>query len=205
MKELTNIQAALKAPKNQFNKFGGYKYRSAEDILEAVKPLLTANGCSLIISDDIIAVANRIYVRATATLTNASGETISTTAFAREEEAKKGMDGSQVTGAASSYARKYAMNGLFAIDDTKDADATNDHGKTTKPEPVKTTQPVDAKPEVVAPTRAEIDSAVSDVYNINTISGLKKYWESNPKFHAAHAFAAAMTARKNEIQMINGQ
>ena len=198
MNELVHIQSELKAPKTQFNTFGGYKYRSAEDILEAVKPLLAKYDCTLTISDDIIQVADRIYVRAEATITNKDGQAVTTHALAREEEAKKGMDASQITGTASSYARKYALNGLFAIDDTKDADATNDHGKTTKPEPVKTTKPVDDQP-----TQEEIDTAVADVYTINTIAGLKDYWGKNEKLHAAHAFTAAMTARKNEIAAIN--
>lgn len=125
---LIHIQGELKAPKSQENKFGGYKYRSCEDILEAVKPLLKKEKVTLTISDDIVEVGGRVYVKATATLSDGE-ETISTSAFAREAETKKGMDDSQITGSASSYARKYALNGLFAIDDTKDADATNTHGK----------------------------------------------------------------------------
>jgi hypothetical protein len=126
MKELIAIQSELKAPKSQFNKFGGYKYRKAEDILEAVKPLLAKQKCTLIITDDVVLVGNRIYVKATATIKNEKGECETTTGWAREEESKKGMDGSQITGASSSYARKYALNGLFAIDDNADSDATND-------------------------------------------------------------------------------
>lgn len=126
MKELIAIQSELKAPKNQFNKFGGYKYRKAEDILEAVKPLLNKQKCTLTITDDIVMVGNRIYVKATATIKNEKGECETTTGWAREEETKKGMDGSQITGASSSYARKYALNGLFAIDDNADSDTTND-------------------------------------------------------------------------------
>lgn len=125
MKELITIQSELKAPKSQFNKFGGYKYRKAEDILEAVKPLLAKQKCTLIISDDIVMIGNRIYVKATATIKNEKGEFEETTGWAREEENKKGMDGSQITGASSSYARKYALNGLFAIDDNADSDTTN--------------------------------------------------------------------------------
>ena len=120
MKLLHDIQANLKAPKGQFNKFGGYKYRNCEDILSAVKPLL--DGATLVISDEIVMIGDRVYVKATATLSDGK-VSVSTTAFAREPLAKKGMDESQVTGAASSYARKYALNGLFAIDDTKDADS----------------------------------------------------------------------------------
>jgi hypothetical protein len=123
LKKLCIIQAELKAPKNQFNKFGGYKYRSCEDILEAAKPLCNKHGCTLTVGDKLENIGNRYYIAATATLyENESGESISNTAYAREEESKKGMDGSQITGTASSYARKYALNGLFCIDDAKDAD-----------------------------------------------------------------------------------
>ena len=126
MKELISIQSELKAPKSQYNKFGGYKYRKAEDILEAVKPLLAKQKCTLIITDDVVLIGNGIYVKATATIKNEKGECETTTGWAREEETKKGMDGSQITGASSSYARKYALNGLFAIDDNADSDTTND-------------------------------------------------------------------------------
>ena len=126
------LQHEIKAPKGQFNSFGKYKYRSCEDIVEAVKPILNDHGFSLILNDSIELIGNRFYVKATATITNGT-ETYSATAYAREEETKKGMDGSQITGASSSYARKYALNGLFAIDDTKDADATNTHDKADKP------------------------------------------------------------------------
>lgn len=126
MKELIAIQSELKAPKSQFNKFGGYKYRKAEDILEAVKPLLAKQKCTLTISDDVVLIGNRIYVKATATIKNEKGEFETTTGWAREEETKNGMNGSQITGASSSYARKYALNGLFAIDDNADSDTTND-------------------------------------------------------------------------------
>lgn len=122
------IQAELKAPKGQYNNFGKYKYRNAEDILEAVKPLLNKYDFTLTINDNVEQVGERYYVRAIVTLTDTLAETansISSIAYAREEENKKGMDGSQVTGASSSYARKYALNGLFAIDDTKDSDTTN--------------------------------------------------------------------------------
>lgn len=135
MEELRKIQMMLKAPKGQLNKFGGYRYRSCEDILTAVKPLLADNECTLTITDDIILVGARVYVKATATLKNAKGEEETTTAFAREEEMKKGMDASQVTGASSSYARKYALNGLFCIDDTRDADALNVSDDYTNPLP----------------------------------------------------------------------
>ena len=136
MKELINklnqIQANLKAPKNQMNKFGGYKYRSCEDILEAVKPLLKESGLILLIKDEILNMGDRYYVKATCTLYDEEGHSLSTEALAREAQTKKGMDESQITGAASSYARKYALNGLFAIDDNKDAD-TQDNRNTSQP------------------------------------------------------------------------
>lgn len=137
MKELITIQSELKAPKTQVNNFGGYKYRKAEDILEAVKPLLAKQKCTLTITDDIVMVGNRIYVKATATIKNEKGEVETSTGWAREEETKKGMDASQITGASSSYARKYALNGLLAIDDNADSDTTNNGQQETQ-----TQQPV---------------------------------------------------------------
>lgn len=141
MKELIAIQSELKAPKSQFNKFGGYKYRKAEDILEAVKPLLNKQKCTLTITDDIVMVGNRIYVKATANIKNEKGECETTNGWAREEESKKGMDGSQITGASSSYARKYALNGLFAIDDNADSDTTNDGQHQEAQQQTQTQQP----------------------------------------------------------------
>jgi len=129
--KLLIIQSKLKAPKGQYNSFGKYSYRNCEDILEAVKPLLSEVKATLLLSDVIEQIGDRYYVKATASFIDMedNGQRIEVTAFAREEESKKGMDSSQVTGAASSYARKYALNGLFAIDDTKDSDSTNQHGK----------------------------------------------------------------------------
>lgn len=136
MQELIMIQSELKAPKNQRNTFGNYNYRNCEDILEAVKPLLAKNNCILKLTDDIVLIGDRFYVKATATVSNCEGKSESVTAFARESLDKKGMDASQITGATSSYARKYALNGLFCIDDTKDADATNTHDKEEKQAPI---------------------------------------------------------------------
>lgn len=131
--KLMNIQQELKAPKGQYNDFGKYAYRSCEDILEAVKPLLKKEKVVLTISDELQYIGNRYYIKATATLIDTESEaTISNSAYAREEETKKGMDGSQITGASSSYARKYALNGLFGIDDNKDSDTTNIQSKEEK-------------------------------------------------------------------------
>ena len=144
--KLMIIQQKLKAPKGQENRFGGYKYRSCEDILEAVKPLLSETKTALTISDMIEDVNGRYYIMATARLTNCEepGETIINTAYAREADTKKGMDDSQITGSASSYARKYALNGLFCIDDTRDADAWNTGNGTPE-------TPKEKKPKATAP------------------------------------------------------
>lgn len=169
MKELISIQSELKAPKNLYNSYGNYKYRNAEAILEAVKPLLLKYECLLIINDEITLIGDRYYVKATAVLTNKQGKTICTSAFAREPLNKKGQDESQVTGAASSYARKYALNGLFAIDDTKDADALNTSAEyTQKPQtPAQAPQTDPAKvAEAIAKVQAAKTSAeVKKLYN----------------------------------------
>lgn len=129
--KLLSVQVELKAPKGQYNSFGKYKYRSCEDILEALKPILDKQKLVLFISDEVVEINTRNYIKATVHLINPEkvGEAIQVSALAREEETKKGMDGSQITGASSSYARKYALNGMFMIDDTKDSDSTNTHGK----------------------------------------------------------------------------
>lgn len=134
--ELVKIQQELKAPKNQTNSFGKYKYRSAEDIIEAVKPIAHNYGFALILDDTIVEIGGCRYVKSVAILANGKIE-FQATGWAREEDDKKGMDSAQMTGSASSYARKYALNGLLAIDDTKDSDATNKHGKEDKPKETK--------------------------------------------------------------------
>ncbi len=179
---LLDIQAKLKAPKGQTNNFGHYKYRSAEDILEAVKPLLKDNGCFLTISDDIVMVGSRIYVKATITLSK-NGETIQTTAFARESESKSGMDASQITGAASSYARKYALNGLFCIDDTKDADALNTNKEYTQP-----------------PTDPNLELILANIKATRNLDELSKIWHECSAYQPNPIFSGAVSARKKELQ-----
>lgn len=147
MSKLQEIQHRLKAPKGQYNSFGKYKYRSCEDILEAVKPILNEVGCSLTLSDEVVLIGDRYYIKATAKLTG-SDTNETATAYAREDLDKKGMDGSQITGTASSYARKYALNGLFCIDDTKDADTDEYANQNSKP---RATAPVNEK-EVFDPS-----------------------------------------------------
>ena len=152
--KLAAIQAALKAPKTQFNKFGGYKYRKSEDILEAAKPLTNEQGCTLTCTDELQLIGDRYYIKATATLTCIEdGSSVSTTAYAREEEEKKGMDGSQVTGASSSYARKYALNGLLCIDDTADSDTTN-QGDSAPQKPAESPKPTRTKKTTAATEKA---------------------------------------------------
>jgi hypothetical protein len=131
--KILKIQNELKAPKGQYNSFGKYKYRSCEDILEAVKPLLKENKLIMNITDELVYIGERYYIKATAILTDVeNGEQFMNVAYAREDESKKGMDGSQITGTASSYARKYALNGLFLIDDTKDADTDEYYNQNNK-------------------------------------------------------------------------
>ena len=154
MTDLIKIQQELKAPKGQLNKFGNYKYRSAEDILEAVKPLLAKHTCLLMLSDEIVNIGERYYIKATATL-KTKENSLSVTAFAREAETKKGMDESQITGMASSYARKYALNGLFCIDDTRDADTMDNTPELNKIE----------------------DKAIAAVKGAENIEELKAIWK----------------------------
>lgn len=194
MKELITIQSKLKAPKSQFNRFGNYKYRKAEDILEAVKPLLAEQYCTLVITDDIVLVGNRIYVKATATLKNGKGDTETATGLAREEETKKGMDASQITGAASSYARKYALNGLFAIDDNQDSDTTNvgEHQQTQVQQQVSTPSTSQYNPNDINEALQMVQRCVSRdnlVWVMQTYQPLM----SNPQF------MQSLSAKRKEL------
>lgn len=196
--ELVIIQAGLKAPKNQRNNFGKYNYRSCEDILEAVKPLLKETSCTLTISDEIVPVGERVYVKATAVLCTSNGETYTTSAFAREPFEKKGMDDSQVTGATSSYARKYALNGLFCIDDNKDADALNTSKEfTEKPQPASqpAPQPVDDPQlkEAFEILKPEIDNAPSRDY-------LNMLHANNPALHNYGPYRTLMNSRFKQVK-----
>lgn len=174
-KKLNQIQIKLKAPKSQFNKFGNYKYRNCEDILEALKPLLNEFKTVISLKDEIIFIEGRFYVKATVTLIDSeTGEAFSTSAFAREEETKKGQDGSQITGSSSSYARKYALNGLFAIDDTKDSDSTNTHGKDeTKTDEEKKQAFLNSKEGMIERLKESLSSdklsKVLGAYNVNEL------------------------------------
>jgi hypothetical protein len=173
--KLLLIQSELKAPKNQRNTFGNYNYRSAEDILEALKPLLLKHKSVITVDDDMVNLQNRFYIKATVTLRDIeSTEVITTNAYAREEETKKGMDGSQITGSTSSYARKYALNGMFAIDDTKDSDATNTHGKEeTLPKRVENASQSDIIKMQKLYSQEEIEKALKH-YRVAVLSDLPK-------------------------------
>lgn len=140
-KKLNKIQVELKAPKDRVNKFGGFSYRNCEDILNALKPLLDAEGCAVILNDDVVQIGDRFYIKATATLYDENGENISNTAYAREPLQKKGADESQITGASSSYARKYALAGLLAIDSAEDIDEKEPPKEEPKEEPKETDVP----------------------------------------------------------------
>lgn len=183
MKELMEIQSKLNVPKMLRNNFGGYNYRSAELILEAVKPLLKENGCTLTIVDDIVQVGDRFYIKATATIKNEKGETECTSAFAREPLSKKGQDDSQVTGAASSYARKYALDGLFCIDDTKDADALNVNKEYTQPA-----------------SDPNLDMVIANIKVASSIEELSRIWNECYAYQSNKAFVSALTNRKKQLQ-----
>lgn len=183
--KLAAIQSELNVPKSQYNKFGNYNYRKAEDILDAVKPVARKHGCAVTCTDAVVIIGDRYYIKATATLTDfQTGGSVSTEAFAREEFEKKGMDGSQVTGASSSYARKYALGGLFCLDDNQDSDATNTGGGTAAkkpapaPAPAKTTPAKSAAaPAKEAPKPAPVKERIKGL----TESQYSKYVEMAAK------------------------
>lgn len=185
MKELLSVIAELKAPKGQYNNFGNYNYRSCEDILEAVKPLLIKHGLLMSINDDIVAVLNRVYVKATVTVwTDKESKQVS--AYARESEIKKGMDESQITGAASSYARKYALNGMFLIDDTKDADSRDNTKKDTPEKPV--TKAEKPKPDKASIMGEVINLIKNSGFDETTMTTLRKRYAEVKTLEQAEAF-----------------
>lgn len=183
MKELSIIQSKLNAPKDLKNNFGNYFYRSCESILRALKPLLTETKCTLTLTDEPIQIGERFYIKATATLTNEAGEKVSTDAVAREPINKKGMDDSQVTGATSSYARKYALNGLFAIDDSRDSDVTNT-GDTTA------SGKVNSK---------SLNAAIKELSQAKSETELQAVWFKYPQFAQETVFIAAYQQNNNKF------
>ncbi len=183
--KLVIIQGTLKAPKNQTNNFGKYKYRSCEDILEALKPHLTTHNLYLSISDELVNLGNRYYVKATVTIEDGN-DNLTVSAFAREEESKKGMDGSQVTGTSSSYARKYALNGMFGIDDTKDSDATN----------------TGEKVEPMANTKLDqlLVVALAEIKVVDNVDKLKNIWVAYPMLQQNINFKESINNRKLDFK-----
>lgn len=179
---LANIQAKLSVPKTHKNAFGGYMFRNTSDILDAAKPLAKAEGCDITINDELVLVGDRFYIKATVSLTNADGEFVSSNAYAREELSKKGLDASQVTGAASSYARKYALNGLFAIDDTADADQLNTSKEYTQP----------AKPATQAPQPPvqTIADAKATAAQVKSREDFIAWWAKYPTLQSKQEFLA---------------
>ena len=188
---LQQIQSELKAPKNQYNNFGKYKYRNAEDIQEALKPILGKHGHSLTIADEIVAVGDRIYIKALVKLLDPGlNEIAATTAYAREPLSRKGMDEAQVTGATSSYARKYALGGMFLLDDTQDADSmAPDIGKAQQ----KTTPKTPAKPpekpaKAKTPIQEYLDSMAKAKAYLNTLTGSDDiYYQALKVYQIEHA------------------
>lgn len=184
--KLSKVQSELKAPKGQYNSFGKYKYRSCEDILEAVKPLNAKHGVVLTVGDEVVEISNRFYVKATAVFVDIeSGEKIINTALAREDDAKKGMDGSQITGTASSYARKYCLNGLYCIDDTKDADTDEyRHQQERKPQESK---PQESQYVKVVNGRTSVLNSNGSYVGIENLTLEQLEWMlTSEKFAAAH-------------------
>ena len=188
---LIDIQGELKAPKTNYNKFGNYAYRSAEDILEALKPLLKKNNCTLILNDDIVLIGDRFYIKATATLSNEEGS-ITACGVAREDESKKGMDGAQITGSCSSYARKYALNGLFAIDDTKDPDTKN-NGQATK-QVAKPQQQAQSKSNSTIPT--DVETCIKIAQDTRQLMDV---WTKYPQYHNNDDFRTLISNKKKEF------
>lgn len=193
MEELIKIQSKLKAPKSKFNSFGKYNYRSLEDILEAVKPLLKETKCTLVIYDDLAMMGDWHYIKSVAVLTNSEGKTAMGVGFAREDPAKSGMSMSQISGSASSYARKYALNGLFLIDDTKDAD-TDEYKVESDAKAKKAAKPSGG----IAASALEI--AIAECNAATSMEALMQVWNSHPDLSKDKDFLLAMSTKKKEFQ-----
>ena len=186
--DLAIIQAEVQAPKNKFNSFGKYAYRSAENIIEAVKPIINPKGYHLILSDEMVIIGERYYIKATATISNGE-KSYSATSYAREPEEKKGMDSAQISGTIGSYARKYALNGLFALDDNKDSDATS----------------TETKPNVVVAEITLTDDERIELINslgaCTELGHVKELWNNlDPKYQAIKQVRNLVNTRKNQLK-----
>ena len=191
MEELIKIQSELKAPKNKYNSFGKYSYRSCEDILEAVKPLLKKHGCYMTITDDVFVAGDRFYIRATVSLVNKDGKSVIGVGLAREDKSKAGMSESQITGTASSYARKYALNGLFLIDDTKDAD-TDEYKVESEAKAKKAT------PKKTESASSRLEQAKGQCDAAKSMDDLMAVWNSFADLHGDSEFMLAMSTKKKD-------
>lgn len=201
--KLANVQKELKAPKNQRNTFGKYNYRSKEDILEAAKPLCIDNGLVLTIDDKLLLIGDRYYIQSAARVTDVqSGEFFIANGYAREAETKKGMDESQITGAASSYSGKYALNNLFGIDDTKDADATNTHAQGEKPQVAKQTAAAKTapatKPTATPATKAKAKETAAAKAPVKKEEAKSEETPATPVSGTKAAAKKAMTDKQKE-------
>lgn len=186
--DLAIIQAEVQAPKNKFNSFGKYAYRSAENIIEAVKPIINPKGYYLILSDEMVIIGERYYIKATATISNGE-QSYSATSYAREPEEKKGMDSAQVSGTTGSYSRKYALNGLFALDDNKDSDATSTE---TKPNVV--------VEEIILSDDERIE-LINSLGSCTELGHVKELWNNlDPKYQAIKQVRNLVTTRKNQLK-----
>lgn len=205
--KLLAIQTEIKAPKNLYNSFGGFKYRNAEAILETAKPILKSLMLCLVISDEVVEVAGRPYVKAIATISSTAPdipEIITATAYARIPDSKKGMDDAQLTGAASSYARKYALNGLFLLDDNKDADSDEYHEQTAKPAPKKATKKA---PEPDAPAPFICERCGQPINGIGKHPASKVAEDSKKQFGLQMCYECAHAekeARKSGMTIVDG-
>jgi len=200
--KLTELQVRLKAPKGQFNSFGKYNYRSMEDITEAVKPLLSEFGLCMTVSDEPMVVGDRVYIKATATLVNNNdaSEIIVNTASAREALSKKGMDEAQITGSASSYARKYCLNGLFNIDDNKDPDTDAQHNQTNQAQLKQQAQPQWA---MSFNAREGLKAELSKM-GITLTTALRQQWNINPKTTDKESLEILKQIKLNVAQQATG-
>ena len=202
MKELIEIQKKLNAPKGRLNTFGGYKYRSCEDILDAVKPLLYEHECMLTITDTIELIGERFYVKAIATIRSVNGDYQMTCAYAREEETKKGMDAAQITGSCSSYARKYALNGLFLIDDVQDPDGQKPTEEKKQPSATQVTPPKQAPPpaEPQPAPLADMEQVEIALQNMTESAQVQAYWKANKESHANPEFVKLITTYGKKLK-----
>lgn len=204
--KLLIIQNSIKVNKDRFNTFGNYKYRSAEDILNAAKPLLAQNNCILVLSDEVVNIGNYNYIKATAKIIDIEdGSEIVNTAYAREDEKCKGMQGSQITGATSSYSRKYALNGLFLLDDVKDADSNEFHYENTLQNVPLNIHPNTPMPKPILNKEEKIQSIIAEINRCNDVDSLTALWNRLKNWTTDESIKKAFSERKRAIYVSKKQ